>query len=137
MRPFVLSALVAILSIASGDMAHGQALTAKEGKLLNGTEIKKTFGGSKITGVNQYGNDYIVSFSPDGKMSGQAIDPDGVVVAEDTGTWSTRRNQYCREWETWFDGFPACFLIVMDGETVKFFGQNRQKVDESTLVRAE
>lgn len=133
MRTLTIVSAVLFAAFGVSAPAKAQVLSAQEGKQLNGTEITRAFSGNKITGLNQYGNDYIITLAPGGKMTGQAIDPDGVLVAEDTGTWSVRRNQYCREWQNWADGISACYHVVQDGDRMKFFNQNRLLAFISTI----
>ena len=85
------------------------------GTTLTGTEIEVALTNSASRGVNQYGNPYTVWFLPAGRLDGVAGKSDEYV---DAGEWWIEENYLCRRWNTWLDGAPGCFQVVITDGTI-------------------
>ncbi|MGD1933602.1 MAG: hypothetical protein ACFB0Z_03685 [Candidatus Phaeomarinobacter sp.] len=114
--------------------AHAERLTAQSGDLLTSSDMRSMFANATFTGINQFGNDYVSNLYDGGDMTGDAISPDGVLLESDSGRWWVKNNAWCREWDTWFGGYPACFKIVKDGDTIKFFDTSNNLISDTTYT---
>lgn len=114
--------------------AQAERLTAQSGDLLTSSEMRSMFANATFTGINQFGNDYVSNLYEGGDMTGDAISPDGVLLESDSGRWWIKNDAWCREWDNWFGGYPACFKIVKDGETIKFFDTSNNLVSDTTYT---
>jgi len=128
----VLAVLAATWGLATA--AQAERLTAQSGDLLRSSDIRSMFANATFTGVNQFGNDYVTNLYEDGDMTGDAISPDGVLLESDGGRWWVKNDAWCREWDRWFGGYPACFKIVKDGDIIKFFDTSNNLVSDTTYT---
>ncbi|MEQ8747058.1 hypothetical protein [Pyruvatibacter sp.] len=127
-------AVAMVVSAVTLTSANAERLTAESGDLLRGSDMRSLFADATFTGINEFGNDYVSNLYEGGDMTGDAISPDGILLESDTGRWWVRNDVWCREWDTWFGGFPACFKIVKDGDTIKFFDTSNNLVSDTTYT---
>lgn len=134
MNKFFGFAAAMVVSAVTLTSANAERLTAESGDLLRGSDMRSLFADATFTGINQFGNDYVSNLYDGGDMTGDAISPDGVLLESDTGRWWVKNDAWCREWDTWFGGYPACFKIVKDADTIKFFDTSNNLVSDTTYT---
>ncbi|MEM7291842.1 MAG: hypothetical protein AAF420_00440 [Pseudomonadota bacterium] len=98
--------------------------------LLDGAAIKVLFAGKSISGVNSFGNPYRVEYLKDGNMDGVAGFNNEYV---DTGRWWIDGDKFCRQYSTWFEGVAGCYGISVEGDSVRFHGDDGNVLSESIL----
>ncbi len=72
-----------------------------------------------------------IVYNPDGSLSGRR----GFANEDhDTGRWRVEGDRFLRKWECWAYGEEKGHYIVIDGDKIKFFNEDKQFVD-SGFVR--
>jgi GntR family transcriptional regulator/MocR family aminotransferase len=110
------------------DLVKGQVetLSSTSGKWLTGEELKQTMSGATILDREVYGWPATYIYHPDGTMSGTR----GFANEDrDKGRWWVEGDRWYRTWSRWVYGETKGYFIVIDGDKIKFFNDDRQIVD--------
>ena len=72
-----------------------------------------------------------IVYNPDGSMNGRR----GFANEDhDSGRWRVEADRWFRKWDHWAYGEEKGYFIVIDGDKIKFFNDDKQIVD-SGFVR--
>ena len=80
------------------------APSAKPAPSLNETQVKQLLVGHTQVGLDK-GKNWTNTYNPDGTLSGTYN------TDSDTGTYTIKGNQICRQWSKWRKGTSACWTI--------------------------
>lgn len=119
-------------ALCIGGVAVAQTLGEMSDKQLKGDAIAAALGGGTLKGVNSYDNPYTVKVAADGTLDGVAGKNDEYT---DKGRWWVDGDQFCRQWETWLDGKPDCFLAALDGGQIIWFKPDGAFASAEELTR--
>jgi hypothetical protein len=61
---------------------------------------------------------YVTSYAPDGELTLTARESGELV---DAGKWWVEGDRVCRQWRELDGGEKACFYVVLDGTTLRWF----------------
>jgi GntR family transcriptional regulator/MocR family aminotransferase len=127
-RPGVERLVELILDLVKGQVEH---LDTSSGKWLQGDELKSAFSGATLLDREVYGWPCTIVYNPDGSMSGRR----GFANEDqDSGRWRVEGDRFYRKWDRWVFGEEKAYFIVIDGDKVKFFNEDKQIVD-SLFIR--
>ncbi len=127
-RPGVERLVALILDLVKGQVEH---LDTSSGKWLKGDELKTAMSGATLLDREVYGWPCTIVYNPDGSMSGRR----GFANEDhDNGRWRIEDDRFYRKWDRWVFGEEKAYFIVIDGDKVKFFNDDKQIVD-SLLIR--
>ncbi|MEO1248079.1 MAG: PLP-dependent aminotransferase family protein [Pseudomonadota bacterium] len=117
-------------------LVRGQVeqLDSAVGEWLRGDDLERVMSGATVRYQEVYGTVCTIELHPDGRMSG---DMGEAAQDTDTGTWRVEGDLFFRRWDRWNYAAEAAYYIVVDGETVKYFNEDRQIVDSATIQTAE
>ena len=88
------------------------AFATNAGRILNASEIEKTFRGITLDGIYDDGRFFSETYFDDGSI--RYHDADGA----DSGDWSVRKDMFC----TFYGGQEgACFFVIRDGANCFIF----------------
>jgi GntR family transcriptional regulator/MocR family aminotransferase len=110
------------------DLVKGQVetLSSTSGKWLTGEELKQTMSGATALDREVYGWPATYIYHPDGTMSGTR----GFANEDrDKGRWWVEGDRWYRKWSRWVYGETKGYFIVIDGDKLKFFNDDKQIVD--------
>ena len=97
------------LAVASILLVYGSAAFAAE--QMAPSDIKATFfNGQSFTASTPGGTKFIMTFTPDGKMTREPLAQSG---SKNTGTWKLNATGFCT---TWQHAKPSCFAVIPKGE---------------------
>jgi len=115
------------------ELVKGQVetLSSTSGKWLTGEELQLTMSGATALDREVYGWPATYVYHPDGAMSGTR----GFANEDsDTGRWWVEGDRWFRKWSRWVYGETKGYFIVIDGDKIKFFNDDKQIVD-SMFIR--
>lgn len=128
-RPGVVKLTELIRNLVSGRVEH---LDTSSGDWLTGDALQAAMADRTILYNVVYGVPCTIELHADGRMTGRA----GFSNEDrDTGRWWVDGDRWYRQWNEWVYGEEAAYFVVIDGERVKWFNDERQIVD-SALIRA-
>jgi hypothetical protein len=88
-----------------------EASTAFAGEPMTASDIKANFfNGQPFTAASPTGTKFTMIFTPDGKMTRQALAPSGKTSV---GTWNLNAEGFCTSWER---AKSNCFTVIPSGE---------------------
>jgi len=88
-----------------------EASAAFAGEPMAPSDIKATFfNGQPFTAASPSGTKFTMTFTPDGKMTRQALAQSGKT---NVGTWKLNANGFCTSWE---HAKSNCFTVIPNGE---------------------
>ncbi len=115
------------------DLVKGQVeqLETSSGKWLRGTELAEVMSGATMLYREVYGWPCTIVYNPGGFLSGRR----GFANEDhDSGRWRVEGDRFFRKWDRWAYGEEKGHYIVIDGDKIKFFNEDKQIVD-SGFVR--
>lgn len=115
------------------ELVKGQVetLSSTSGKWLTGEELQLTMSGATALDREVYGWPATYVYHPDGAMSGTR----GFANEDsDTGRWWVEGDRWFRKWSRWVYGETKGYFVVIDGDKIKFFNDDKQIVD-SMFIR--
>ncbi len=115
------------------DLVKGQVeqLETSSGKWLRGTELGEVMSGATMLYREVYGWPCTIVYNPGGSLSGRR----GFANEDhDSGRWRVEGDRFFRKWDRWAYGEEKGHYIVIDGDKIKFFNEDKQIVD-SGFVR--
>lgn len=126
-RPGVTRLVELIRSFVKGQVEH---LPTSSGSWLTGEDLRVAISGATILYREVFGAPCTIKYHPDGSMTGVL----GFSNEErDSGIWRLDGDMFYRKWRHWNYGEEKGYFIVIDGEMIKFFNQERQVVDSAYI----
>jgi GntR family transcriptional regulator/MocR family aminotransferase len=127
-RPGVERLVELIRDLVKGQVEH---LETSSGRWLRGAELGEAMSGATMLYREVNGSPCTIVYKPGGSLSGRR----GFANEDhDTGRWRVEGDRFFRKWERWAYGEEKGHYIVIDGDKIKFFNEDRQIVD-SGFVR--
>jgi len=127
-RPGVERLVELIREIVKGQVEH---LSTSSGNWLTGAALAEAMSGATLLYREVNGWPCTIVYHPDGLMTGQR----GFANEDhDSGRWRVDGDRFLRRWDRWVYGEEKGYYIVIDGDKIKFFNDDRQIVD-SAFVR--
>ncbi|MDH5260336.1 MAG: PLP-dependent aminotransferase family protein [Gammaproteobacteria bacterium] len=127
-RPGVERLVELIREIVKGHVEH---LSTSSGNWLTGGALTDAMSGATLLYREVNGWPCTIVYHPDGLMTGQR----GFANEDhDSGRWRVDGDRFLRRWDRWVYGEEKAYFIVIDGDKIKFFNDDRQIVD-SAFVR--
>lgn len=115
------------------DLVKGQVetLSSTSGTWLTGDELHQAMSGATVLDREVYGWPCTYEYHPDGTMSGRR----GFANEDqDQGRWRVEDDRWFRKWDRWVYGEEKGYFVVIDGDKIKFFNEDKQIVD-SMFIR--
>ena len=115
------------------ELVKGQVeqLGTSSGNWLTGAELADAMSGATALIREVNGWPCTIVYNPDGSMSGRR----GFANEDhDSGRWRIDGDRLFRRWDRWVYGEEKAYFIVIDGDKIKFFNDDKQIVD-SGFVR--
>lgn len=130
-RPGVERLVELIRELVKGQVEH---LTNSEGDWLTGDELADAMCGASLLYREVNGWPCTIVYNPDGSMSGQR----GFANEDnDLGNWRVDGDRFFRRWDRWVYGEEKGYFIVIDGDKIKFFNEDKQIVDSAYIRLAD
>ena len=127
-RPGVERLVELIRDLVKGQVEH---LTTSAGDWLTAENLMKAMSGATLLYREVNGWPCTIVYNPDGSMSGLR----GFANEDhDSGRWRVDGDRFLRKWDRWVYGEEKGYFIVIDGDKIKFFNDDKQIVD-SAFVR--
>jgi GntR family transcriptional regulator/MocR family aminotransferase len=127
-RPGVTKLVEVIRDIVKGHVEH---LETSSGDWLTGDDLQQAMSGATVLVPEVYRDPCTIELHADGSMSGRI----GYANEDrDTGCWRVDGDRFYRRWNRWNYAEERGYYIVIDGDTIKYFNDDRQVVD-SGLIR--
>jgi GntR family transcriptional regulator/MocR family aminotransferase len=122
-RPGVERLVELIRDLVKGQVEH---LSTSSGQWLTGHDLQRAMSGATMLYREVNGWPCTIVYKPDGRMSGQR----GFANEDhDSGTWRVDGDKWYRKWDRWVYGEEKGYFIVIEGDKIKFFNDDRQIVD--------
>lgn len=115
------------------DLVKGQVetLSNTSGTWLTGDALQEAMAGATALDREVYGWPCTIEYHADGSMTGRR----GFANEDqDQGRWRVDGDRWFRKWDRWVYGEEKGYYIVIDGDKIKFFNEDRQIVD-SMFIR--
>ncbi len=126
-RPGVTRLVELIRSQVKEQVEH---LSTSVGDWLTGDDLEAAMSGATILYREVYGAPCTIRYHHDGSMTGVL----GYSNEErDTGRWRINDDRFYRQWNRWNYGEEKGYFIVIDGEQIKFFNDDRQIIDTAFI----
>jgi len=126
-RPGVERLVEIIRELVKGQVEH---LTNSEGDWLTGEELSLAMRGATMLYREVNGWPCTITYNPDGSMIGQR----GFANEDnDSGYWRVEGDRWFRRWDNWAYGEEKGYFIVIDGDKIKFFNDDKQIVDSGYI----
>jgi len=128
-RPGVTRLVELIRSQVKEQVEH---LSSTSGEWLIGEALELAMSGATVLYREVYGAPCTIKYHRDGSMTGVL----GFSNEEqDTGHWRIEDDRCYRQWHRWNYGEEKGHFIVIDGEHIKWFNDDRQIVDSAFIFR--
>jgi GntR family transcriptional regulator/MocR family aminotransferase len=103
------------------------------GEWLTGDALRRAMSGATFLYREVYGAPCTIKLHADGKMTGVL----GFANEEtDNGRWHVDGERWYRKWNHWVYGEETGYYVVIDGDRIKWFNNDRQIVDSAYLRTA-
>lgn len=117
-----------IRSMASGTEEN---LDSASGELLSESSLRQHLTGKRLLSKTVYGDPFSIELRADGSLIGMA----GYQNEDcDNGRWWVEQGKWYRCWDKWAYAETAGFFIVLDGNRVKMFNDDKQKIFSAVLT---
>jgi GntR family transcriptional regulator/MocR family aminotransferase len=116
--------------LVRGQVEH---LESASGSWVRGDELRRVMSGATIFYEEVYGTLCTIDLHPDGKMTGHM---DSKSNDADQGSWRLDGDRFLRRWNRWNYAKEAGYYIVIDGDRIKYFNEDRQVVDSARIAIA-
>jgi GntR family transcriptional regulator/MocR family aminotransferase len=101
---------------------------------LPGSEVAACMTGSKLLGRTTYGDPYEIDVLADGSLIGKC----GYAHEDcDTGRWWMEDDYFCRQWSEWCYGEATRFLVVLEGDEMRWYRSDMVMFNRFVLRRPE
>ena len=106
-------------------------LDSASGELLSESNLRQHLTGNRLLSKTVYGDPFSIELRADGSLIGMA----GYRNEDcDNGRWWVEEGKWYRCWDKWAYAETAGFFIVLDGNRVKMFNDDKQKVFSAVLT---
>ena len=130
-RPGVERLVKLIRDLVKGQVEH---LDTSSGKWLRGDELQAVLSGATLLDREVYGWPCTFVYHSDGTMTGRR----GFANEDqDKGRWRVEGDHLYRQWDRWVFGEEKRYFIVIDGDKIKYFNDEKQIVDSLLIVLAD
>jgi GntR family transcriptional regulator/MocR family aminotransferase len=130
-RPGVTRLVELIRSQVKGQVEH---LDTSSGDWLVGKDLEAAMSGATVLYREVDGAPCTINYHPDGTMTGVL----GFSNEEqDNGRWHVEGERWYRQWSRWNYGEEKSYFIVIDGEQIKYFNDDKQLVDSAFIRLAD
>lgn len=118
-----------IRSMASGNEEN---LDSASGELLSESNLRQHLTGNRLLSKTVYGDPFSIELRADGSLIGMA----GYQNEDcDNGRWWVDQGKWYRCWDKWAYAETAGFFVVLDGNRVKMFNDDKQKIFSAVLTK--
>jgi len=114
------------------ELVKGQveSLMTSSGSWLRGDALSDAMSGATLLYREVNGWPCTIIYNPDGSMTGRR----GFANEDhDTGRWRVDGDRFLRRWDRWVYGEEKGWFIVIDGDKIKFFNDDKQIVDSAFI----
>lgn len=126
-RPGITRLVEIIRDIVKGHVEH---LDTSSGEWLTGDDLQRALSGATILVPEVYRDSCTIELHADGSMAGRI----GYANEDsDTGRWRVEGDRFYRKWNRWNYAEERGYYIVIDGDTLKYFNDDRQVVDSGLI----
>jgi len=130
-RPGVERLVELIRELVKGQVEH---LKTSSGNWLTGADLVDAMSGATLLYREVNGWPCTIVYHPDGSMSGRR----GFANEDsDSGRWRTDGDRFLRKWNHWVYGEENGYFIVIDGDKIKFFNDDKQIIDSAFIRLAD
>ncbi len=130
-RPGVERLVGLIRELAKEQVEH---LPNSTGRWLTGEELGNAMSGATVLYREVYGAPCTIEHLPGGVMKGRR----GFANEDsDAGTWHVDGDRLFRKWDRWVYGEETGYYIVIDGDKIKYFNDDKQIVDSAYIRLAD
>ena len=119
--------------IRSMAASHLENLDNATGKQLVGDDLQQLFSSSTLLSKTVYEDPFSIQMRSDGTMIGKAGYRDEDC---DVGKWWIEGDRWFRRWEHWAYGETAGYYTVVEGNQIKMFNLQHQKIFTAVLCRS-
>lgn len=99
---------------------------------LGGRALRRTMAGATLLYRTVYGEPCTLEIHADGNLVGTA----GYAGEDcDQGHWWLQGDRWYRQWRQWAYGEAAGYAVVVDGDQIRFYGEDGVMVDAAVLTR--
>lgn len=104
----------------------------EQGPPLGGRALRRTMAGATLLYRTVYGEPCTLEIHADGNLVGTA----GYAGEDcDQGHWWLQGDRWYRQWRQWAYGEAAGYAVVVDGDQIRFYGEDGVMVDAAVLTR--
>jgi GntR family transcriptional regulator/MocR family aminotransferase len=126
-RPGVERLVALIRELVKGQVEH---LSTSTGNWLIGDALQETMAGATVLYREVHGAPCTIEHLPDGTMRGRR----GFANEDsDAGSWRVEGELLFRKWNRWVYGEEKAYFIVIDGDKIKYFNNDKQIVDSAFI----
>lgn len=119
--------------LVRGDLAPASRRLGDEAIApLDGKALRRAMAGSALLYSTVYGEPCTLEIHADGSLAGTAGYTDEDC---DQGHWWIEDGRWYRQWRSWAYGEASGFTVVLDGDQVRFYGDDGLLVDTALLTR--
>jgi GntR family transcriptional regulator/MocR family aminotransferase len=130
-RPGVERLVGLIRELVKGQVEH---LPTSTGLWLTGDDLRQAMTGATVLYREVHGAPCTIEHLPDGTMLGRR----GFANEDtDAGSWRVEGELFCRKWNRWVYGEEKAYFIVIDGDKIKYFNNEKQIVDSAFIRLAD
>ena len=118
------------------NLVKGQVeqLESSQGTWLHGEDLRKAMSGATVLVPEVYGSPCTIEHHPDGTMTGVI----GFANEDrDEGRWRVEGDRFFRRWSRWNYGEEKGYYLVIEGDKLKYFNDDKQIVDSGFIRLAE
>lgn len=118
------------------ELVRGQVeqLPTSTGDWLTGEDLQRALAGATILYREVHGAPCTIELLADGSMRGTR----GFANEDsDSGTWRVEGERWIRKWNRWVYGEEKGYYIVIDGDKIKYFNDEKQIVDSGYIRLAD
>lgn len=123
----------ALSRLIRGDLADApRHLDGEPIKPLQGRALLRKMAGATLLYSTVYGDPATLEVRPDGELEGTA----GYAGEDcDLGRWWVEGNRWYRQWQRWAYGEPSGFAVVIDGDQLRWYGEDGLLADTAVITR--
>ncbi len=126
-RPGVEKLTELIRELVKGQVEH---LSTSSGNWLTGDDLQRVMSGATVLYREVYGAPCTIEHHVDGVMSGIL----GFANEDkDQGRWRIEGDRLFRRWNRWVYGEETGYYVVIDGDRIKYFNEDKQIVDSAYI----
>ncbi|KFL37531.1 PLP-dependent aminotransferase family protein [Arenimonas donghaensis] len=123
----------ALSRLVRGDLAATpRHLQQEGGTVLRGHALRRTVANARLLYNTVYGAPCTLQVHADGRLSGVAGDQGEDC---DQGRWWIQDGRWYRQWQQWAYGEASGYDLVVEGEQLRFYGEDGLLADTAVLIR--